>query len=71
MGDKFTGDDIARRFLAMVDEFYERNVNLILSAEVSLENIYTQGLLTFEFRRCRSRLTEMQSHDYLALEHLP
>ncbi|WP_394389351.1 cell division protein ZapE [Shewanella woodyi] len=71
MGDKSTGDDIARRFLAMVDEFYERNVKLILSAEVSLEEIYTQGLLTFEFRRCRSRLTEMQSHDYLALEHLP
>lgn len=71
MGDKLTGDDIARRFLAMVDEFYERNVKLIISAEVSLEDIYTQGLLSFEFRRCRSRLTEMQSHDYLALEHLP
>ena len=71
MGDKLTGDDIARRFLAMVDEFYERNVKLIISAEVSLEDIYTQGLLGFEFRRCRSRLTEMQSHDYLALEHLP
>ncbi|WP_076415848.1 cell division protein ZapE [Shewanella sp. UCD-KL12] len=71
MGDSQTGDDIARRFLAMVDEFYERNVKLIISAEVSLEDIYTQGLLSFEFRRCRSRLTEMQSHDYLALEHLP
>ncbi|WP_299790836.1 cell division protein ZapE [uncultured Shewanella sp.] len=71
MGDKQTGDDIARRFLAMVDEFYERNVKLIISAEVSLEEIYSDGLLSFEFRRCRSRLTEMQSHDYLALEHLP
>ncbi|NRD75491.1 cell division protein ZapE [Shewanella sp. VB17] len=71
MGDKLTGDDIARRFLAMVDEFYERNVKLIISAEVSLDNIYIEGLLTFEFRRCRSRLIEMQSHDYLALEHLP
>lgn len=71
MGIKETGDDVARRFLAMVDEFYERNVKLIISAEVSLEDIYTQGLLSFEFKRCRSRLTEMQSHDYLALEHLP
>ncbi|MEI6860324.1 MAG: cell division protein ZapE [Shewanella sp.] len=71
MGAKLTGDDIARRFLAMVDEFYERNVKLIISADVSLGNIYTQGLLNFEFRRCRSRLIEMQSHDYLALEHLP
>jgi len=71
MGDQLTGDDIARRFLAMVDEFYERNVKLIISAQVPLEEIYTQGLLSFEFRRCRSRLIEMQSHDYLALEHLP
>lgn len=71
MGSKTTGDDIARRFLAMVDEFYERNVKLIISAEVELEQIYTEGLLSFEFRRCRSRLTEMQSHEYLALEHLP
>ncbi len=71
MGHESTGDDIARRFLALVDEFYERNVKLIISAEVALEDIYTQGQLEFEFRRCRSRLIEMQSHDYLALEHLP
>lgn len=71
MGEQLTGDDIARRFLAMVDEFYERNVKLIISASVDLAEIYTEGLLTFEFRRCRSRLTEMQSHEYLALEHLP
>ncbi|MCL1114626.1 AFG1 family ATPase [Shewanella basaltis] len=71
MGAQQTGDDIARRFLAMVDEFYERNVKLIVSAQIQLEDIYTEGQLTFEFRRCRSRLIEMQSRDYLALEHLP
>ncbi|MCE9679978.1 AFG1 family ATPase [Shewanella sp. AS1] len=71
MGGQSTGDDIARRFLAMVDEFYERNVKLIISAEVTLEEIYTSGLLSFEFKRCRSRLIEMQSREYLALEHLP
>jgi cell division protein ZapE len=64
-------DDVARRFIAMVDEFYERNVKLIISAEVALEKLYTEGLLNFEFRRCLSRLKEMQSHDYLATEHLP
>lgn len=64
-------DDIARRFIAMVDEFYERNVKLIMSAEVALEELYTEGQLTFEFRRCLSRLKEMQSHDYLATQHLP
>ncbi|GGD50124.1 cell division protein ZapE [Lacimicrobium alkaliphilum] len=64
-------DDIARRFIAMVDEFYERNVKLIISAEVAMEKLYSQGRLNFEFNRCLSRLKEMQSHDYLALEHLP
>lgn len=71
MGALLTGDDIARRFLAVVDEFYERNVKLIVSAAVPLEEIYADGLLEFEFRRCRSRLIEMQSHDYLKTEHLP
>lgn len=63
-------DDIARRFIAMVDEFYERNVKLIMSADVELLNLYTQGKLNFEFKRCISRLQEMQSHEYLAKAHL-
>lgn len=65
-----TIDDAARRFIALVDEFYERNVKLIISAEVPLEELYTHGQLEFEFKRCQSRLIEMQSHDYLAQEHL-
>lgn len=64
-------DDIARRFIAMVDEFYERRVKLIISAEVAMEELYTTGQLNFEFRRCLSRLQEMQSHDYLAEAHKP
>jgi len=63
-------DDAARRFIALVDEFYERNVKLIISAEASLESLYSGGLLEFEFKRCISRLVEMQSHDYLARAHL-
>jgi len=64
-------DDIARRFIAMVDEFYERNVKLIISAEVDIDDLYTQGQLSFEFKRCISRLREMQSTEYLAKQHLP
>ena len=64
-------DDTARRFIALIDEFYERHVKLIISAEVPMSELYTHGGLTFEFKRCLSRLQEMQSHDYLALEHLP
>ena len=64
-------DDSTRRFIALVDEFYERNVKLIMSAERALDELYTGGNLAFEFKRCLSRLQEMQSHDYLASEHLP
>ena len=64
-------DDTTRRFIALVDEFYERNVKLIMSAELPLDDLYSGGRLAFEFQRCLSRLQEMQSHDYLASEHLP
>ncbi|TMN92371.1 cell division protein ZapE [Pseudoalteromonas phenolica] len=63
-------DDAARRFIALVDEFYERNVTLIISAAAPITELYTDGTLNFEFRRCISRLQEMQSHEYLAREHL-
>ena len=54
----------------MVDEFYERNVKLIISAQVETEALYTGGRLSFEFQRCLSRLQEMQSREYLARPHL-
>ncbi|KAF7775543.1 hypothetical protein PCIT_a1751 [Pseudoalteromonas citrea] len=63
-------DDAARRFIALVDEFYERNVTLIISAEAPITELYSTGTLEFEFKRCISRLQEMQSLDYLAREHL-
>lgn len=64
-------DDAARRFIALVDEFYERKVKLIISAQLPAEQLYSGGILTFEFKRCLSRLQEMQSRDYLAQAHLP
>ncbi|GAD80661.1 cell division protein ZapE [Vibrio ezurae] len=63
-------DDAARRFIALVDEFYERKVCLIITASVALTELYAGGQLVFEFQRCESRLTEMQSEDYLSQEHL-
>lgn len=71
MGKKPEQENAARRFLALIDEFYERRVKLIISAEVVLEALYEGELLAFEYQRCMSRLQEMQSHDYLALPHLP
>ncbi|MGH8379391.1 cell division protein ZapE [Pseudomonas sp.] len=53
-------DDSVRRFIALVDECYDRRVALHLEAEVPLEALYTQGYLEFPFRRTLSRLREMQ-----------
>lgn len=66
-----TNDDQARRFINLVDEFYDRNVKLVLSASVPLQQLYAGGRLDFEFERTKSRLLEMQSHDYLARAHKP
>jgi cell division protein ZapE len=66
-----TNDDQARRFINLVDEFYDRHVKLVLSAECPLAELYSEGKLNFEFQRTISRLLEMQSHEYLALEHRP
>ncbi|MBR9866739.1 MAG: cell division protein ZapE [Oceanospirillales bacterium] len=57
-------DDPARRFISLVDELYDRGVNLFLSMEGPLENLYMEGSLIFEFARTYSRLTEMQSLEY-------
>lgn len=62
-------EDLARRFISMVDEFYDHRIKLVLSVDVALSDLYTQGRLSFEFERTRSRLQEMQSHDYLATAH--
>ncbi|OVZ78005.1 cell division protein ZapE [Yersinia intermedia] len=64
-------ENTARRFLALVDEFYERRVKLIIAAEVSMFDIYCGERLKFEYQRCLSRLQEMQSEEYLSLPHLP
>lgn len=64
-------DDQTRRFINLIDEFYDRSVKVIISAAASIENIYSGGSLAFEMDRTKSRLLEMQSHEYLAREHKP
>jgi cell division protein ZapE len=61
----------ARRFIALVDELYDRNVNLIVSAAAPPVELYRGDRLSFQFERTVSRLIEMQSEDYLAREHRP
>lgn len=66
-----TRNDAARRFIALVDEFYDHGVKLVMSAAVPLGQLYRGRELAFAFERTISRLTEMQAHDYLAREHRP
>lgn len=63
-------EDAARRFINLVDEFYDRGVKLLIAADVPREQLYAGERLRFEFQRTLSRLTEMQSEEYLARPHL-
>jgi cell division protein ZapE len=62
-------DDAARRFIHLVDEFYDRRVKLVIAAQVPILDLYGEGRLAFEFERTISRLREMQGEQYLASEH--
>jgi cell division protein ZapE len=62
-------ENAARRFVSLVDEFYDRAVKLIVSAARPAPEIYRGTKLTFEFERTRSRLVEMQSQEYLSRPH--
>ena len=64
-------EDEARRYIALVDEFYDRNVKLIVSAAASPPGLYRGERLAAPFERTVSRLIEMQSAEYLAREHRP
>jgi cell division protein ZapE len=62
-------ENAARRFIALVDEFYDRAVKLVVSAAAPVTELYRGAKLTFEFERTRSRLIEMQSQAYLSRPH--
>ena len=64
-------EDAARRFINLVDEFYDRNVKLIATAVQAPEALYYGSRLRFEFDRTVSRLQEMRTEEYLKAEHRP
>jgi cell division protein ZapE len=63
-------DDAVRRFVSLIDEFYDRGVKVVASAAAPPAGLYQGERLAFEFRRTASRLVEMQSEEYLARAHL-
>jgi cell division protein ZapE len=62
-------DNAARRFVTLVDELYDRHVNLVCSADAPPTGLYAGERLAGAFERTTSRLIEMRSAEYLALEH--
>lgn len=64
-------NDMAKRFVTLIDEFYDRHVKLIATAAAEPDALYNGKRLAHEFERTVSRLQEMRTHDYLARQHLP
>ena len=64
-------EDGARRFITLIDEFYDRNIKVAIVADRPMATLYSGKKLSFEFQRTLSRLIEMQSVEYLGREHLP
>ena len=62
-------DNAARRFISVIDEFYDRGVNVVISAAAPPNELYKGEKVKFEFQRTASRLVEMQSEEYLARAH--
>ncbi|MCZ6709133.1 MAG: cell division protein ZapE [Gammaproteobacteria bacterium] len=62
-------EDAARRFISLVDEFYDHDVKLIVSAEAQPAALYPGDRLRFDFERTICRLLDLRSHEYLARSH--
>jgi len=60
-------EDAARRFINMIDTFYDMHINIVVSADAEPERLYTSTKLIFEFKRTASRINEMQSQNYISL----
>ena len=60
----------ARRLTWLIDVMYDYRVKFCATCDVPVGEIYVEGDFVQEFVRTASRLTEMQSQEYLNLPHL-
>jgi cell division protein ZapE len=60
----------ARRLVTLIDELYEHRVHLVCAADAEPDRICPVGDVAELFRRAASRLIEMQTAEYIDLEHL-
>jgi cell division protein ZapE len=67
----YAAENLARRFIMLIDELYDRAVKIVVSAAAAPAALYHGEQLQFEFERAASRLIEMQTHHYLAGQHRP
>ncbi len=58
-------EDMAKRFILLIDELYDRKINIIISTETEINKLYDGELLAFDFKRTISRLNEMSTSVYL------
>jgi cell division protein ZapE len=66
-----SNDDAARRFIALIDELYDRRVKLVASSAAEPLSLYRGERLARDFERTASRLTEMRGDAYLGQDRLP
>ncbi|QRN40946.1 MAG: cell division protein ZapE [Neisseriaceae bacterium] len=65
-----THKDVARRLTWLIDILYDYRVKVCMTSQVDINSIYEEGDFSEEFQRTASRMTEMQSEEYLRLPHL-
>jgi len=62
-------NDVAQRFIHLIDALYDHNVKTIISAHVKPTQLYEGKRHAFAFQRTTSRLQEMASEQYLSKAH--
>ena len=51
--------------MTLIDTFYDRHINVVITADAPADKLYTGDDYAFEFERTVSRLQEMQSAAYI------